>query len=120
MDSTRTSSGMMAESSPGPDPRSDAVLILAPTGQDAALVSSTLERDGIRGEIFRDASSLVNRVREGSAGVLLLAKEALSADAITQLNQALAQQEAWSDLPVVLMTGRGSSTTAAQEVLHAF
>ena len=81
------------------------VLVLAPTGQDAALSVEFLERAGIRAEACGDVRELTRRLLEGT-GALLMAEEALEPTSVHALNATLEQQPSWSDLPIALITGQ--------------
>jgi signal transduction histidine kinase len=96
------------------------ILILAPTGQDAPLIAEALAREGIESVIFQDVSSLCRHLGGNEAGALLLAEEALNGPAMTLLTGTLARQQAWSDIPVVVMTGTGDAGLASHRVLKAF
>ncbi len=85
------------------------VLILAPTGRDAALAEQVLGRAGLRARRCRDAVDLRDGIRNG-AGAALIAEEGLGSGGSEVLRKTLGQQERWSDLPVfVLTTGRPTS-----------
>ena len=60
------------------------VLILAPTGRDAALAADALAQAGVDTEICRDLAQLCARIDEDAAA-LLIAEEALSAAELPQL-----------------------------------
>ncbi len=95
------------------------VLILAPTGQDAYLIASALARESIDSTCFRDVNLLCDQARKG-AGAFIIAEEALSGPAILILNEMLAQQPPWSDVPLVVMTSSGESTLVSLRILRAF
>ena len=80
----------------------DPVAVLAPTGQDAALIRDALTGADVRCEICPRLPQAIARVREGAAA-LLVAEEALDEAATRALADALARQEPWSDLPVLLL-----------------
>jgi signal transduction histidine kinase/CheY-like chemotaxis protein len=91
-----------------PEPRDERVLILAPTGRDAALTDGILEQAGLRSEVCRDIVELSDKLEVG-AGAALVAEEALAPSGIVPLVQALARQPPWSDFPLVVLTaGRES------------
>src|ERR1700761_4898291 len=89
------------------------VLILAPTGRDAALLSASLTSAGIPVASLPDAEHLLAALSQGAAAAVV-AEEALSWDYVVMLAHWLSNQPAWSDMPVVVITsrGRGSSATA--------
>jgi PAS domain S-box-containing protein len=90
------------------------VLILAPTGRDAALVQSVLAKSGIESLVCRDAPTLCSRAEE-VAGALLIAEEAATLPTREALARILDRQPSWSDLPLLILTapGAGSATAAA-------
>src|SRR5215213_1486338 len=81
------------------------VLILAPRGRDAQL-----------------ASVLLKEIGKGAA-CALVAEEAMVRGNIDQLAAWVRKQPAWSDFPIVLLTGRGDSpqrpifATQVQDIL---
>lgn len=84
---------------------SERILVRAPSGDDAALIAEVLGGEGCEVVPVHDLPSLTREL-EGGAGVLLIATEALNeSDCCTTLRQILDQQEAWSELPVVLLGG---------------
>ncbi len=95
------------------------ILVLAPTGQDATLLTSALGREGLDCRAFASAEALCAYARQG-AGALLMAEEALSPAAIAQVNEILRTQEPWSDLPLIVMTSSGESTLSSLRIFRAF
>ena len=79
------------------------VLVLAPAGRDAELIAEALRVSGAATEIVETAEALAAEIAAG-AGALLVAEEALTAGGAGRLNEALAQEPAWSDLPILLLT----------------
>ena len=80
------------------------VLILAPIGRDGKLTSELLQRAGIPCHVcadFADAAALVR----GGAGAVVLTEEALNAPGLGVLTDAIDEQPAWSDIPVLLFAG---------------
>jgi signal transduction histidine kinase len=97
----------------------EAVLVLAPTGQDARLIARVLEKEGMRCQIFSSMGEVVARLRQ-DAGILILAEEALDPAATRELKAVLVAQEPWSDIPMVVMTTGGETTFASMRVLREF
>src|SRR6185369_6165200 len=83
------------------------ILVLAPTGQDAALSVGFLQKSGLHAEACRDIPDLTERLLAGS-GALLIAEEALEMSSIQVLNHVLEQQPSWSDMPITLITSQRS------------
>jgi len=81
------------------------VLVVAPTGRDARLLCDMLGGNGIVCERFADVQQLCGQLHQHGAGALLLTEEALGPAALECLSGALGAQPAWSDVPVILLTG---------------
>lgn len=81
-------------------------LILAPTGRDASLTHNLLRNAGLFSVVCRDVDDVCRRLAQEGALALLLAEEVLSERALERLQELLGGQPAWSDLPVLLFTGR--------------
>jgi PAS domain S-box-containing protein len=79
------------------------VLVLAPFGCDASEVCRVLAQGGLSAERCDDVDHLCAEIARGAAAALL-AEEALSPEARGQLAAALAEQPAWSDFPLLVMT----------------
>jgi signal transduction histidine kinase/CheY-like chemotaxis protein len=89
-------------------------LIAAPIGRDAPLTCALLEREGFDCLPCKDMDELCTRFeREGAAG-LLIAQEVLVSRAVVRLRAALAQQESWSDVPIVLFTASSAGPSLRQ------
>lgn len=78
------------------------VLVLAPLGRDAVLLSQMLETAGFVSERCNDAADFQRKLREG-AGAVLLTEEALTPETTKLLNEVRLGQPAWSDLPMLLL-----------------
>jgi len=87
------------------DPLHERVLILAPRGRDAQVVSRLLrghERDAV---ICSSVQHLVQELQLG-AGTALVAEEAMHGANLRPLCTWLAEQPPWSDFPFVLLAGK--------------
>jgi signal transduction histidine kinase/ActR/RegA family two-component response regulator len=80
------------------------ILVLAPTGRDAALSCAILGQAGLSAEARHSIEALCAAIEEG-AGVVLVAEEALRPPAVGRLVQTLDAQPPWSDLPLILLAG---------------
>ena len=80
------------------------VLILAPTGRDAEMVSKYLVGAGLTPAACGGMEGLCEMVCEGG-GVALVAEEALTPEAERHLLGTLARQPEWSDFPLIVLTG---------------
>lgn len=84
------------------------VLIVAPFGRDAALLSRVLNQANIRAEACPDIPTLCSSVKTG-AGAVLVADEALGPEGMQLLSACVLDQETWSDLPVFVLTHENES-----------
>jgi signal transduction histidine kinase len=92
-----------------PDER---ILVLAPTGDDAALIARVLHEHGFHVDTFETLADLARDLVNG-AGVVVIASEALDdAAPVAELREALERQESWSEIPLLLLGGGGTSSTA--------
>ena len=94
------------------------VLILAPTGKDAALAADVLRRDGLCTWVCEDLIDVRSELARG-AGVLLLAEESLLPREVAVLVDSLGRQAPWSDVPVLVLT-RGRDLQEGMQVIKAF
>ena len=78
-------------------------LLLAPTGRDARIAWRLLDDARMEAVICRDLDALIAAYREGAAG-MFIAEEALGRAQLERLARLLAEQEPWSDLPIVVFT----------------
>jgi PAS domain S-box-containing protein len=105
----------MAESQDNQDQR---ILILAPTGRDAAMTARYLSEAGLRAEACEHVEGLCAEARTG-AGMIFLTGEALTLEALQCLVGFLAQQQTWSDIPLIVLTSGGGETPINAEALAA-
>ncbi len=88
------------------------MLVVAPTGDDASLVTRILREAGLEVAALDHLAALAAEIRSG-AGVALITSEALADDAVAQVRQALDDQEPWSELPVLLLGHSVDSESAS-------
>jgi signal transduction histidine kinase len=89
------------------------VLVLAPSGKDAALVESALQRGAIVVQRCASSAELLQHAHDG-VGAVVLAEEAVALpSALLDLQALIDLQPAWSDLPVVLLAKPGPPTRVA-------
>lgn len=94
------------------------VLVLAPFGKDALLVREVLEHSGIPVSVVQ-AVSAIARCVGGSAGAAIIAEEALDEEAIELLGRGVAAQAAWSDFPIIVLTGGGATTPYTEMMVRS-
>jgi anti-sigma regulatory factor (Ser/Thr protein kinase) len=87
------------------------VLILAPTGRDAALASEALSLVGLQPMVCADIETLCAAICTDTDAALI-ASEALDPKSVGRLSTVLAHQPPWSDFPLVILT---SGVLAAME-----
>jgi signal transduction histidine kinase/CheY-like chemotaxis protein len=93
------------------------VLVLAPIGRDASVAVAVLSEAGIASEPCPDIETLCGLLTAG-AGAALLTEEALSLAATRRLLEVLSHQPPWSDLPLVVLTSGGETTTSSLRALE--
>ncbi len=84
------------------------VRVIAPTGRDSELITKVLQQHGIAAETSK---SLPARSETEPVGPLLIAEEALSSGLIQLVGELVHRQPAWSDLPILILTGSGRETS---------
>ena len=99
--------------------REDRVLLLAPTGRDADIARSVLQQAGFTVDACRSLEEVAAEFEQG-AGVLLLAEEGLTARGMPRLSGVIARQPAWSDVPIVILTGNGEINQSRLATLNTF
>lgn len=92
--------GKSAELTEACDP--ERVLVVAPTGRDAAVVAHVLTGAGVVAHPYLFATML-QELKGQSVGALIVAEEALHDDGVGQLAQALRGQPTWSDIPLIVL-----------------
>jgi signal transduction histidine kinase/ActR/RegA family two-component response regulator len=100
----------MNSGSPGSD--SELVLLMAPFENDSTLAVSVLREAGIGAMPFNEVSKLCEQIKI-SAGVVVIAEEAIFGSDRELLKAALESQPAWSDFPVILLVAPGTADDAA-------
>src|SRR5215207_6023468 len=86
------------------------VLILAPSGRDAAVAAAILDEVGVSATECPDLDALVSGLDQ--AGGAVVTEEALLHADRNRLAGWIRQQPPWSDFPFVLLTSRGSYADA--------
>jgi signal transduction histidine kinase/ActR/RegA family two-component response regulator len=83
------------------------ILIHAPIGKDARLIAQLFGRADIECHVCASLSHLLHELTNG-AGALLVADEAITPEFLRTVGAFVANQEDWSDLPLVVMSQRGA------------
>jgi signal transduction histidine kinase/CheY-like chemotaxis protein len=92
------------------------ILVLAPTGMDSVLIAEALRSLRLCPDVCLDLEQFASRLHEDvAAGVV--AQEALPPPAAAMLQRAVREQPAWSDFPLILMTGRGGSDPSINRLM---
>jgi len=86
-----------------------------PTGRDAELVCAMLQRAGIECEEVKP-EELASQIDLG-AGALLVTEEALYDGVLEDLEEAMARQPVWSDLPLIVFSGSANTAERLLETL---
>ncbi|HEX8636928.1 MAG TPA: PAS domain-containing protein, partial [Pyrinomonadaceae bacterium] len=93
------------------------VLILAPTGKDGELTARFLGDAGFSPEICVGIGDLCRKISE-TAGIALLAGEALEQKGVVALKEELRRQPPWSDIPLIVLTSGGGANPANAATLE--
>jgi signal transduction histidine kinase/CheY-like chemotaxis protein len=94
------------------DPVSDnqRVVVIAPVGQDAPAISELFATVGVETTIITDMRACSAIVMKADA--LLMTEEGLELPGLSDLLNSLANQPAWSELPVIILSSGGESRLA--------
>lgn len=95
------------------------VLVLAPTGKDADLTQDILGRAGVECVGHDSLASICTELLAG-AGALLLAEEAIEPERDPCLDDWLAAQPSWSDLPVLILARPGADSAGVAQSMDLF
>jgi signal transduction histidine kinase/CheY-like chemotaxis protein len=92
------------------DPGSASIntIIWAPLGRDAEIASKLVREIGLPASTVLSIDGLVSAVRTG-AGLAIISDEAIIATDLRPLTNVLADQPAWSDFPIILLTRHGGA-----------
>lgn len=92
--------------------------IFAPAGRDHSVISQILTAAGFNCD-ETCSKALVPGLREGRFSAVVLTEEALHLLPETDLQIALAAQDAWSDFPFIVLISKGDLSTATAARLKA-
>lgn len=90
------------------------VLVLAPTGRDAALAAVALEKAGIAAFVCGSPADLCAAIEEG-AGCALVTEESLTRVAVRDVTRVLSRQPPWSDFPLIVFSAQDARTAGDGE-----
>ena len=110
---------MNAFGSPSPgsrqaDEKLTTIAIFAPHGRDAQVALKLLEKEGYDAVAVDTLSELGSHIRN-HIGCILMTEEAMASDNLAVVQEAIADQPSWSDLPFVVL----SNGTASQRSRNA-
>ncbi len=91
------------------DPAWLRILILMPFGKDAQLASEVLTLAGVACTICRTSADFERELEKG-VGALLSCEEALPPGSVSPLDNYIAAQPNWSDLPILVLTKSGGDS----------
>ncbi|RFP14529.1 MULTISPECIES: ATP-binding protein [unclassified Duganella] len=92
------------------------ILIYAPTGQDATLAAKVMAMAAINSHVCRTLAELAAQLECG-AGAVLTVEEALAPGGYKLLQEHVARQPDWSDLPIILLTHRGADSPTVRQAV---
>jgi PAS domain S-box-containing protein len=87
-------------------PDSESVLVYAPLGRDAPVLTGLLAEDGIAAYACGSGAALLRGLDR--AGMAVVTEEALASVDLGAVDRWLAAQPPWSDVPFVILTTRGA------------
>ena len=93
------------------------VLLLPPTRKDGELTSAILRESGIYCEVCSSLPRLLDSLSV-AAGAVILAEEVLEEGDVQVLDEAMAHQPPWSDLPVLLLTWQGADSPEVVNIVE--
>jgi signal transduction histidine kinase len=93
------------------------VLVFAPFGKDATLVENVLRGSGIGVWVLENAAQLASAIPD--AGAAVITEEVLQGETIELLAGRMSTQPPWSDFPLIVLTGGGTSTAATEVAVRS-
>ena len=91
------------------------MLVFAPSGRDADLISAALSDVGVSSCVCTTAAQVADELKVGAAAAVI-SEEALGEKEIHRIASALECQPPWSDLPIIVMTGGGEPNRASRQL----
>jgi PAS domain S-box-containing protein len=94
------------------------VLVFLPKLREKTLVTTALTHAGIRAEFLEQLDHLATQI-DDQTGAVLLAEEAFAGAAASELMKRLREQPKWSDLPLLVVTGRSEVSRPVRDLAGA-
>ena len=85
--------------------RNNTILVVAPFGRDADLICRQMRSSGIHCEQSDSIDDVCDRVADESVAAVVMTEEALQPETTARLARVLADQPAWSEIPLLILTG---------------
>jgi signal transduction histidine kinase len=93
------------------------ILLLVPTAKDGEVTSKLLAKYDIPSFVCKTMQEICDEFKKGAA-TLILTQEAVLSDSKGCLRDSLMTQEAWSDIPVIVLTVPGPETSRTFDQLE--
>src|SRR5262245_51232661 len=90
------------------------ILISAPFGRDAKAIGELLALEGYAAQAYSSLKLLAHAINE-NVGAVILTEEALGSGQ-PELQQALERQDAWSDIPLILLAASNNGSRRASDL----
>jgi PAS domain S-box-containing protein len=103
----------MADESP------PAVLVLAPTGKDGRLAAVAIEQAGIAAHVCASLNELCVCLSDATLAIVI-SQEGIDVSGIPKLLARLAEQPAWSDVPLLILTNSSGADEVSLRALQLF
>jgi signal transduction histidine kinase len=96
------------------------VLILTPRTRDAQVLRARLDADGLIALGVASIDALCTRLADPdkTSGAAVIAEEALAGAALDRLTETLSAQPAWSDFPLIILTGGDVADASIWRIVH--
>jgi two-component system, sensor histidine kinase len=95
------------------------ILIAAPLGRDATVMTAFMARSGLEAVAFESAEALATAIASG-VGAIVVTEEVLIPSVPVVLVDALRAQPAWSDVPVIVLTSADRVAEPSAVALREF
>jgi signal transduction histidine kinase/CheY-like chemotaxis protein len=97
----------------------DRILLAAPLGRDAEVMTAFMARSGLEAIAFDTADALAAAIGAG-VGVIVITEEVVIPTVPLALADALHAQPAWSDVPVIVLTSADRVAEPSAVAMRAF